>query len=102
VIKLLKAVFLAVLFILGITFSTENTSSVVLRYYFGLESPPMPLFLLVLFTILLGIILAGAFFILDEVSLKRALWERERRIGLLESELKTYQERDGEKIGVES
>ena len=92
---------MALLFILGITFSTENTSSVVLRYYFGLESPPMPLFLLVLFAILLGIILAGAFFILDEISLKKALWERERRIALLENELKPYREGDEGRIKAE-
>lgn len=94
--KVLKTIFLTLLFILGITFSTENTGSVVLRYYFGLESPPMPLFLLVLFSIVLGIVLAGVMFILDERSLKKALREREQQITLLENELKPYREREQE------
>ena len=58
VLKVLKTIFLTLLFILGITFSMENTGWVVLRYYFGFETPPVPLFLLVLFSILLGILLA--------------------------------------------
>jgi uncharacterized integral membrane protein len=96
--KVLKTIFLALLFILGITFSTENTGSVVLRYYFGLESPPVPLFLLVLFSIVLGIVLAGVMFILDERSLKKALRERERQITLLENELKPYREGEQEEM----
>ena len=90
--KVLKTIFLTLLFILGITFSMENTGWIVLRYYFGLETPPVPIFLLVLFSILLGVFLAGVGFILDELSLKRALRERERQIASLESELKPYRE----------
>ena len=85
--KVLKTIFLALLFILGITFSMENTGWVVLRYYFGLETPPVPLFLLVLFSILFGILLAGAGFLMDQWSLRRALREKERQIASLENEL---------------
>lgn len=86
--KVLKTIFLALLFILGITFSMENTGWVVLRYYFGLETPPVPLFLLVLFSILLGILLAGAGFLIDQWSLRRALREKERQVASLENELR--------------
>ena len=91
-VKVLKTIFLTLLFILGITFSMENTGWVVLRYYFGLETPPLPLFLLVLFAVLLGVILTGAGFLLDERSLRRTLREKERQIALLENELRPYRE----------
>jgi len=94
VVKVLKTIFLTLLFILGITFSMENTGWIVLRYYFGLETPPVPVFLLVLFSILLGVLLAGVGFFLDEMFLKRALREKERKIAALENELKPYRERE--------
>ena len=89
-IKVLKTIFLTLLFILGITFSMENTGWVVLRYYFGLETPAVPLFLLVLFSVLLGVCLAGAGFLVDQWSLRRALREKERQIASLENELVSY------------
>jgi uncharacterized integral membrane protein len=91
-IKFLKTVFLTVLFIAGITFSVENTQPFVVRYYFGLETPPMPLFLLVLLSLLLGIFLAGVGFIFDQWSLKRALREKDREIAALQKELKFYRD----------
>ena len=91
-VKVLKTIFLTLLFILGISFSMENTGWVVLRYYFGLETPPLPLFLLVLFSVLLGVCLTGAGFLLDERSLRRALREKERQITSLENELRPYRE----------
>lgn len=92
-VKVAKAIFLTLLFILGITFAMENTGWIVLRYYFGLETPPVPIFLLVLFSVLLGVLLAGAGFIVDEWSLRRALREKERQIASLEKELQPYRER---------
>lgn len=94
--KVLKAIFFTLLFIFGITLAMENTSWVVLRYYFGLESPPVPLFLIVLFSVLLGVCLAGIGFFLDERSLKRSLREQERKIAELESELAGCRERPQE------
>ena len=43
--KLIKSIFLTLLFIVGITFSMENTEPLVLRY-FGYETPPVRLYLL--------------------------------------------------------
>lgn len=92
--KVAKTIFFTLLFILGITFAMENTGWVVLRYYFGLESPPVPIFLLVLFSVLLGVILTGVAFIVDEWSLRKALREKEREIASLEKELQPYRERE--------
>lgn len=91
-VKVAKTIFFTLLFILGITFAMENTGWVVLRYYFGLESPPVPIFLLVLFSVLFGVFLAGVGFIVDERSLKKALREKEREIASLERELQPYRE----------
>jgi len=99
-VKVGKTIFLTLLFILGITFAMENTGWVVLRYYFGLETPPIPIFLLVLFSVLLGVFLAGVGFIIDEWSLRKALREKEREIASLERELQPYRERERSMAGI--
>lgn len=93
-IKVIKTVFLTLLFILGITFSMENNQPLVLRYYFGLETPPVPVFLLALFSVLLGVFIAGVGFLFDERSFKKALREKEGEMASLERELKLYRERE--------
>ena len=93
-VKFAKTIFLTLLFMLGITFATENTGWVVLRYYFGLETPPIPIFLLVLFSVLSGVFLAGVGFLIDERSLKKALREKEREIASLQKEMQPYRERE--------
>lgn len=93
-VKVAKTIFLTLFFILGITFAMENTGWVVLRYYFGLETPPVPVFLLVLFSVLFGVLLAGVGFVVDEWSLRRALREKEREIAALQKELQPHRERE--------
>ncbi len=85
-IKIIKAIFLTLLFIFGITFAVENTEPVVLRYYFDLESVPIPVFLLVMFSILLGVLVTGLGFLADVWSLKKELRDRERQIRSLREE----------------
>ena len=99
-VKFAKAIFLTLLFILGITFATENTGWVVLRYYFGLETPPIPIFLLVLFSVLSGVFLVGVGFLIDERSLKKALREKEREIASLQKEIQPYREREQTGAGI--
>ncbi|MEK7378525.1 MAG: LapA family protein [Candidatus Binatota bacterium] len=99
-VKFAKAIFLTLLFILGITFATENTGWVVLRYYFGLETPPIPIFLLVLFSVLSGVFLVGVGFLIDERSLKKALREKEREITSLQKEMQPYREREQTVAGI--
>ncbi|MCZ6625829.1 MAG: LapA family protein [Deltaproteobacteria bacterium] len=103
-IRVIKTVFLALLFIFGITFSLNNREEVVLSYNFGFETPPMgfgfetspiPLFLLFLFAVLLGVLLAGTGFIVDQWSHRKALREKEREIESLERELKHYRSENG-------
>jgi uncharacterized integral membrane protein len=100
--KVIKVVFFTLLFIVGITFSMENTQEVVLKYYFGIETPRVPVFLLVLFSVLLGVLFAGVGFLVDERSLKRAVREKEREIASLERELRPYRERERGIAGLET
>lgn len=92
--KVVKTLFLTLLFILGITFSMENTGWVILRYYFGLETPPIPVFLLVIFSVAVGVVLASVAFLIDEWGLKRRLREKEREVESLERELRDQRERE--------
>lgn len=90
-IKVIKPVFVTLLFILGITFSMENSQPLALKYY-GLETPEIPLFLLVLVAVLVGVLLAGMSFLVDQWSVRKTLREKERRIASLEKELKQCQD----------
>lgn len=91
--KVIKTIFFTLLFIVGITFAMNNSEGIVLRYYFGLQTPEVPIFLLVLFSVLFGVLLAGGGYIFDQWSLKRALREREREIVSLQKELKAHRDR---------
>lgn len=83
---------LTLLFFAGITFAMENTQSLVLRY-FGYETPPIDLYLLILVSILFGVIVAGIGFIIDQWSLKKVVRQKEREIESLEKEVRTVQEK---------
>jgi putative membrane protein len=91
-VKVIKPIFITLLFIVGITFSMKNAEPLTLKYYFGLETPEIPLFLLVLVSVLVGVLLAGLSFIVDQWSFRKSLREKERRIASLEKELKEYRE----------
>src|SRR5688572_2869281 len=91
--RLIKTIAIALLFIVGITFAMKNNDEVTLGYYFGWESPPIPVFLLVVFSVFVGVLLAGFGFLLDQMSFKRMLREKEQQIEDLQAELQPYQER---------
>ena len=92
-IRLIKTVAITLLFIGGITFALENNDETVLRY-FGWESPRMPVFLLVVFSVLLGVLFAGLGFLFDQWSLKRALREKDREIEALQAEIQSSLKRE--------
>lgn len=95
-IKVIKAIFFTLLFIFGVTFAVENTEPVSLRYYFGLESVPIPTFLLVLVSILLGVLMTGMGFLIDVWMLKKALREKEKEIRSLRKEGEAFS--DGRRV----
>jgi uncharacterized integral membrane protein len=91
--KVIKTIFFTLLFILGITFAMQNDEGIVLKYYFELQTPEVPIFLLVLFAVLFGVLLAGVGYVFDQWSLKRTVREKDREIASLEKELKQFRER---------
>jgi uncharacterized integral membrane protein len=54
---LAKIIFLVIVLILGATFSTLNRQEISLQYFFGWQTAPFPLFLLILGALALGVIL---------------------------------------------
>ncbi len=54
---LAKIILLFIVLMLGATFSTLNRQEISLRYFFGWQTGPFPLFLLVLVALALGVIL---------------------------------------------
>lgn len=100
-IKVLRIAFVALLFILGITLAMENREPVILKYYFGFQTLPIPLFLLILLSFLLGVLVAGVGFIFDQWSLRRALRNKDGEIANLRREIKIYQQREREILGIE-
>ena len=90
--KVIKSIFLTLLFIVGITFSMENTEPLVLRY-FGYETPPIRLYLLILLSVFFGVLLAGIGFMIDQRSFKKAVRNKDQEIESLERETRTIQER---------
>jgi len=93
--RLIKTIAISLLFVVGITFAMKNNAEVTLGYYFGWESPPIPVFLLVVVSVFLGVLLAGFGFLLDQMSFKRMLREKERQIEDLQAEIQPYRERGG-------
>lgn len=90
--KFIKSVFLTLLFIVGITFSMENTEPLVLRYM-GYETPPIHLYLLILLSVFFGVLVAGIGFMIDQRSLKKAVRKKNQEIESLERESSTIRER---------
>jgi uncharacterized integral membrane protein len=54
--KLLIFVFV---FILAVSFASENTQPVTLRYYFNLETPSFPMYLLIFIPLFIGIVVGS-------------------------------------------
>ncbi len=70
----------------------ENTEPLVLRY-FGYETPPIRLYLLILLSVFFGVLLAGIGFMIDQRSFKKAVRKKDQEIESLERETRTIQER---------
>lgn len=51
-----KLIVFVFVFILAVSFASENTQSVTLRYYFKLETPSFPMYLLMFIPLFIGIV----------------------------------------------
>ncbi len=70
--RILKALFIGILFILAIIFATENTHEVGINYY-GLMPVHVPLFLVVFASVMIGVFFAGILASIEQFRLKREI-----------------------------
>ena len=77
------AIFLSLL-VAGIGFALQNDQPVSLRYYFGWESVPLPLFLWAFFSFLLGFIMSGLMSAFSKINLHSRIRLHKKRIAELE------------------
>ena len=91
-----KALLLIILLFAAITFGTQNAEFVNLRYYFGLTSTPVPLYLVLYVAIILGMIAGMAIGITTRSNLKRKAKTLARANASLQEELDKIKTESGE------
>ncbi len=80
----LKGIFFLCLLALAIGFALFNDELVSLRYYFGWESIPLPLFLWAFLAVMLGLIVSGIYGFITKISLRSHIRQMKRTIGEME------------------
>ncbi len=91
--NILKWAFLLLILLAAISFALQNDQLVSLRYYFGWESIPLPLYLWAFLSFFIGLILSGLMASLSKISLlsrirrqKKAVLELERKRNAMKSD----------------
>ena len=54
-----KLIILIFVFVLAVSFASENTQPVTIRYYFNLETPSFPMYLLMFIPLFIGIVVGS-------------------------------------------
>jgi len=85
--KFLKSIGTALLFLLAITFSLKNNEMVAIKYYFQLESLDLPLYLLVFFSVILGIFIGGMEGVIERVKSGNTIRKLKKEMKKMEEEL---------------
>ena len=88
--RLLKTIFMTLLFILAITFAMKNQEAVSLQYYFTRELWTVPLFVLVFVSVLVGVLIAGLGSFLSGVKLKQEIRRKQKTILELQKEVDSF------------
>ncbi len=88
-VKLVAFVFV---FILAVSFASENTQSVNLRYYFNLETSPFPMYLLMFIPLFIGIVVGSLIGFGSWLRLKNTLNKLRKSNRELGEKLKQIQE----------
>lgn len=83
---LIRGIVFFILLIVGIGFAIQNDQPVSLKYYFGLVTPPLPLFLWAFLFVLLGLILSAAWAFISRIGLHSRIRLHRRSIEELERE----------------
>jgi uncharacterized integral membrane protein len=87
-----KLIILFFVFILAVSFASENTQSVTLRYYFNLETPPFPMYLLMFIPLFIGIVVGSLVGFGARLHLKNTVKQLTKSKRKLEEKLKQLQE----------
>jgi uncharacterized integral membrane protein len=85
--KMLKIILAALFIILAATFSTLNREEITLRYFFGWSTPPFPLFLLLLASLVVGIVLGFSVDWGERWKLRAKARELERQVKVLREDI---------------
>jgi uncharacterized integral membrane protein len=91
--SILKWAFFLLILLAAISFAIQNDQLVSLRYYFGWESLPLPLYLWAFLSFFIGLILSGLMTSFSKISLlsqirqqKKALVELEKKRNAMKSD----------------
>jgi len=94
--SILKWAFFLLILVVAISFAIQNDQLVSLKYYFGWESVPLPLYLWAFLSLFIGLILSGLMTSLSKISLlsqirqqKKALVELEKKRAAMKSDPST-------------
>ncbi len=88
----IKLVIFVFVFILAVSFASENTQPVTLRYYFNLETPSFPMYLLMLIPLFIGIVVGSLVGFATRLRLKKSVTSLTKSKRELEQKLKQLQE----------
>lgn len=84
-----KIILILVFVLIVATFSTLNQQEISLRYFFGWETVPFPLFLLILASLILGLILGFLVGLGDRWKLRTQARDLGKRVNALREEIAT-------------
>jgi uncharacterized integral membrane protein len=81
---ILKGAFFLLLLAAGIGFAIQNDQPISLRFFWGWESPPLPLFLWAFLSLFIGLILSGLMSSLSKITLHSQIRQQKKAIAELE------------------
>lgn len=96
---------IAVKFLLGlivlvflVTFAVQNMEPQITIRYFGYDLGPLPFFFSLLAAAVLGMVIAAAYSVIEQLKLSSTVRQQKRRIQAIEKELLDYQQRPPEPL----
>lgn len=86
-VKTFKFIFGLIILVILASFAVKNSDPVVLKYYFGYETPAVPLYVVLLAAVVVGAIFAALFSIGERFYFRHEVHKRDRVIREMETEL---------------
>jgi uncharacterized integral membrane protein len=87
-----KLVILVFVFILAVSFASENTQPVTLSYYFSWETPSFPMYLLMFIPFFIGVVVGSLVGFGSRLRLRNTIRSLHKSKGALEEKLKQVRE----------